>query len=190
MRGQNISIAVLNASQNVPHIRVKGVTLRASHKFLDYSWVKSSDEIQNYCKDLEELKDGDVCDGEEPPQQLSPENPPGPTLSPSQSLEEVSRAGFASGGMVRPLSTIGDSASNTVVFKLKPNQELRFEIKADSNQQARKTTATLVLQQGGRAEICGAELFAGREYVQTHTYESLFFPICHPVTGTFFDMRH
>ena len=178
MRGQNISIAVLKASENVPQIRVKSVSLRASHKFLDYSWVKSSDEMQNYCKDLEELKDGDVCDVEEPPQQLSPEKLPGPTISPSQSLADVSRAGFASGGMVQPLPTIDDSASNTVVFKLKPNQELRFEVKADSNQQARKTTATLVLQQPGRAEICGAELAAGREYVQTHTEESRF-PVCH-----------
>jgi hypothetical protein len=45
---------------------------------------------------------------------------------------------------------------------LKPNQELRFEVKADSNQQARRSTATLVLQQGS-AEVCGAELAERKE---------------------------
>jgi hypothetical protein len=152
MRGQNVSIHVL----------------RTSHEFLEYAWVKCSDEIQNYCKDLGELKDGDVGDSEESAQDLPCDHPQAPTLSPPQPPSEVARAAAAGGGTALPLPSIDatkdkDAGSGTVVFKLKPNQELRFEVKADSNQQARRATATLILQQGGLAEICGAELAAGRE---------------------------
>jgi hypothetical protein len=151
MRGQNVLIDVLTTS-----------------KFIDYAWVKSSDEIQNYCKDLGELKDEDVGDGEEAPQDLPSDHLQAPTISTPPLPSEVARAAAAGGGMALLLPSVDatkdkDSGSGTVVFKLKPNQELRFEVKADSNQQARRATATLVLQQGGLAEICGAELAAGRE---------------------------
>jgi hypothetical protein len=124
-----------------------------------YSWVKLSDEIQNYCKDLGELKDGvddDHGDGEvcavefEEPTQGELETKPALPVAVATPLVEKEEG-----------ATAGIDTSK-LIFKLKPNQELRFEVKADSNQQARRSTATLVLQQG-LAEICGAELAEKKE---------------------------
>ncbi len=153
MRGQNITISV-----------------KTCKEFGDFSWVKSS--LGDYCRDLGEVKDGDFED-EELPQDVAQE----PKKEPSQSPPPPA-AGTAVGGSLQPVAVIDtvkekDSVGNTVVFKLKPNQELRFEVKADSNQQARKATATLVLKQGGTAEICGAELAAEREYFHPPTLHPL-----------------
>ena len=151
MRGQNISISI-----------------KTSKEFVECSWVKSSDEIQNYCKDLGELKDGDFDDSDDRPQDIAQETKQETSQSPPHHSADAVRGAAATSGAMQPCATNDavkekDSSGNCVVFKLKPNQELRFEIKADSNQLARKATATLVLKQGGTAEICGAELAVERE---------------------------
>ncbi len=149
MRGQNIFISV-----------------KITKEFAEYSWVKSS--LGDYCRDLAELKDGDFEDGDDNPHDSSLEPKQEPSQSPPLPPVDVARGGAVTGVSMQPVAANEavkekDSGGSTAVFNLKPNQELRFEIKADSNQQARKATAALVLKPGGTAEICGCELAAARE---------------------------
>ena len=71
-------------------------------------------------------------------------------------------APVAGGGAAAPPPP-ADARGSSQTFKLKANQELRFEVKAESNQQARRATAVLVMKEG-LAEVCGAELAGGKEY--------------------------
>jgi hypothetical protein len=154
-QGQNIGIDILDSVEMQKQ----------------YSWVKTSDEVTKHGKDLGELKDGDavyVNDGDEDDthdDDTKPAPAPAPAPAPTPAPAPQDLFGFvAPVGAARPVES---ADSVTSVFKLKPNQELRFEVKADSNGQARRTAAVLVLKQG-LAEICGAELAEGREYAALH----------------------
>ena len=116
-----------------------------------YSWVKCSDEIQKHCSDLGELKEGDkgaglLGDGEDeddrdslppppPPQQQPPPPPPQQQqLQPPPQIvgSDSDKKSILVGGGV---AAAADASSMT--FQLKANQELRFEVKAESNQQVK-----------------------------------------------------
>jgi hypothetical protein len=175
-QGQNIGIDILDSD--------------AMQK--QYSWVKISDEVTKHGKDLGELKDGDnvyVNDGEDDETQDEETKPfPAPAPGLGQDIKAASGGAAAAApaalpvvrpdlfSFVAPVSAarpVESADSVTTEFKLKPNQELRFEVKADSNGQARRTSAVLVLKKGF-AEICGAELAEGREYASLHASAAVF----------------
>lgn len=135
------------------------ISIKTGEEMQMYAWVKSSDEILKHGRDLGELKDG----GEDDDLVVPPLEPPTlPNVVPPSEPPVVDHNLFET--MFAEVHRVPDTVdSKTETFKLKPNQELRFEVKAENNQQARRTTAVLVLQQG-LAEICGAELAEGREY--------------------------
>ena len=115
-----------------------------------YSWVKCSDEIQKHCSDLGELKEGDkgaglLGDGEDeddrdslpppPPQQQQPQlqpPPQQPIVGGALAGSDSDKKSILVGGGV---AAAADESSMT--FQLKANQELRFEVKAESNQQVK-----------------------------------------------------
>jgi hypothetical protein len=145
------------------------ISIKTSTEFRKYySWVKASDEIQNYCKDLGELKDRTDADSDSPID-LPIESDDAFNVNPQ-------RDGFSADSEPsehKPSTSVllASSASNAdapvsieaVTFELKANQELRFEVRADSNQQARRSAAVLVLTEG-LAEVCGAELALQKPY--------------------------
>ena len=116
-----------------------------------YSWVKCSDEIQKHCSDLGELKEGDkgaglLGDGEDeddrdslppppPPQQQPPPPPPQQQqLQPPPQIvgSDSDKKSILVGGGVAAAADV-----SSMTFQLKANQELRFEVKAESNQQVK-----------------------------------------------------
>jgi hypothetical protein len=141
------------------------ISIKTGEEMQMYAWVKSSDEILKHGRDLGELKDGDDGEaaGDIDPDEREPVDVKSTLLTNVAPPSEPSVVPNLFETVISDVPRVADIVdSKTEQFKLKPNQELRFEVKADSNQQARRTTAVLVLQQG-LAEICGAELAEGRE---------------------------
>jgi hypothetical protein len=137
------------------------ISIKTGEEMQMYAWVKNSDEILKHGRDLGELKDGDMGQGDDDHGDVRPIIPP-EVQPPPELFPVVVPPLFQT--VITEVHRVPDTVdSKAETFKLKPNQELRFEVKAESNQQARRTTAVLVLQQG-LAEICGAELAEGREY--------------------------
>ncbi len=118
-----------------------------------YSWVKCSDEIQKHCSDLGELKEGDkgaglLGDGEDeddrdplppPPQQQPPQQQLQP---PPQQQQQIVGGALAGSDSDKKSILVGGGVAaaadaSSMTFQLKANQELRFEVKAESNQQVK-----------------------------------------------------
>ena len=116
-----------------------------------YSWVKCSDEIQKHCSDLGELKEGDkgaglLGDGEDEDDRDSlppppPPQPQQPQLQPPPQQPIVGGALAGSDSDKKSILVGGGVAAaadaSSMTFQLKANQELRFEVKAESNQQVK-----------------------------------------------------
>ena len=116
-----------------------------------YSWVKCSDEIQKHCSDLGELKEGDkgaglLGDGEDEDDRDSlppppPQQPQQPQLQPPPQQPIVGGALAGSDSDKKSILVGGGVAAaadaSSMTFQLKANQELRFEVKAESNQQVK-----------------------------------------------------
>ncbi len=165
-QGQNVSISIKN-----------------SLEMLEFSWVKVSDEILKHQEALGELKeerddgfsDDDKESAEIPKLEPKPENSefPPPKLEYELPVASAQR-GLFDDAVADVAKCTEPADAGALIFKLNKNQELRFEVKAETNQQARKNTAVLILREGF-AEICGAELAEARVYAVTR---HIFFLLC------------